>query len=111
MLKTVKRICFLAVVAATAVARSRHDEVIATLFDDFKESDRRTVDLDRALPQPWKRVCMLGPYSNNEATHATLGFNWNSQEFSEVWDHEGVTLLVFVATDEKVAFFTEHERR
>ena len=53
---------------------------------------------------------MLGPYSNNDKTHATLGFKWNSQEFSEVGDHEGVTLLVFVAADETVAFFTDYPR-
>ncbi len=53
---------------------------------------------------------MLGPYSDNARTHATLGFKWNSQELSEVGDHEGVTLLVFVAADEKVAFFTDYPR-
>jgi len=53
---------------------------------------------------------MLGPYSDNEATHATLGFKWNSRQFSEVWKHEGVTLLVFVAADDTVAFFTDYPR-
>lgn len=92
------------------MACSRLDKVATSIFDDFEESERRTVDLDRALPQPWKRVCMLGPYSDNDKTHATLGFKWNSQEFSEVSDHEGVTLLVFVSADDKVAFFTDYPR-
>ena len=110
MLKMVRRLCVFALVAAVAAACSRHDEVANSIFDDFKKSDRRSVDLDRALPQPWKRVCMLGPYTGNSMTHATLGFKWNSQEFSDVWDNEGITLLVFVAADEKVAFFTDYPR-
>ena len=110
MLKKVRRLCFFAFVAATAVACSRLDPIANAIFEDFDESDRRTVDFDRALPQPWKRVCILGPYSDKEITSDTLGFEWNSQEFSEVWEHEGVTLLVFVSADGKVAFFTDYPR-
>ncbi|USX12108.1 hypothetical protein NHH88_20695 [Oxalobacteraceae bacterium OTU3CAMAD1] len=110
MLKEVGRLCFFAFVAATAVACSRHDSIANAIFDDFDESDRRTVDLDRALPRPWKRVCMFGPYTDNATTDETLGFKWNSQKFSEVWKDEGATLLVFVAADEKVAFFTDYRR-
>ena len=53
MLKKVRRLCFFAFVAATAVACSRLDPIANAIFEDFDESDRRTVDFDRALPQPW----------------------------------------------------------
>ena len=93
------------------MACSRHDQIANSIFEDYEKSDRRAVNLNRALPQPWKRVCMLGPYTDNETTHATLGFKWDSEAVSDIRENEGIMLLVFVAADKKVAFFTNYPRR
>ncbi len=79
----------------------------------FEQTGRRTVNLDSAVPRSWNRVCILGPYTDNAATHATLGFKWDSDKVSDVATNEGIVLLAFVdnAGDaDKVAFFTNYPR-
>ena len=63
-----------------------------------------------AVPGPWQRVCVIGPYMNNAATHETLGFQWDSEKVSDVAENEGKVLLVFVADGDRVASFTDYRR-
>lgn len=53
---------------------------------------------------------MIGPYTDNAATHATLGFKWDSEKISSVARDDTITLLVFVDNANKVAFFANYPR-
>lgn len=77
----------------------------------FAASGRRSVDLDQAVPGAWTRVCILGPYSDNAATRATLGFAWDSQVVSTIATDDSIVLLVFVGAGDRVLHYTEHPRR
>lgn len=104
-----KQLCSIALLAATTAACTSDDAITKAIYQQFKVSGKRSVNLDSAVPGPWQRVCVIGPYMNNEATHATLGFKWNSEKVSKVATDDGVALLVFVHAD-KVAFFTNYPR-
>jgi len=69
-----------------------------------------TVDLSIAVPGEWQRVCVLGPYSNNETASQTLGFAWNVESRSSIRSSDGISVLAFVEGNEVVAY-AEHERR
>lgn len=71
---------------------------------------RGLVELRTAVPGDWERVCILGPYSNNEAATATLGFNWSVEKHSSISYSDGISLLVFVH-GRKVVTALEHPRR
>lgn len=71
---------------------------------------RGLVELQTAVPGDWERVCILGPYSNNEAATATLGFNWPVEKHSSISYSDGISLLVFVHA-RKVVTALEHPRR
>jgi hypothetical protein len=61
------------------------------------------VDLQTALPSAWDRVCILGPYSGNQAAAKTLGFNWPVESRSRISESDGISLLLFVRGSEVVA--------
>jgi hypothetical protein len=110
----VKKLCLLAFAAATTVACSDHDTITESIARQFRQSGRHAINLDSALPRPWHRVCFLGPYTDNAATHATLGFRWDSETVSDVAMNEGIVLLAFVTNagnGDQVAFFTNYPRR
>lgn len=68
------------------------------------------MELQAAVPKDWERVCILGPYSNDEAATKTLGFNWPAEKHSSIPYNDGIALLVFVH-DRKVVKALEHPRR
>ncbi|GGX95048.1 hypothetical protein GCM10007386_27550 [Pseudoduganella dura] len=107
------KLSLLALLAATTVSCSEHDTITESISRQFKQTGRHSVDLHTAVPQSWNRVCILGPYSDKAATHATLGFKWDSDKVSDVATNDGIVLLAFVdnAGDaDKVAFFTNYPR-
>ncbi|WP_460834764.1 hypothetical protein [Lysobacter humi (ex Lee et al. 2017)] len=69
----------------------------------------RTVDLRRAVPSRWDRVCILGPYSDDEAAQSTLGFAWPLESKSSIKTSDSITLLVF-ARGKEVVRSVEHPR-
>jgi len=105
-----RRLYSIAFVAVTAAACSGSDPVAKSIHDQFKQSGKRAVNLDRAVPGPWKRFCVIGPYADNPTTHATLGLKWNGNKISNVAEDDGLVLLVFVDDADKVVFFTNYSR-
>lgn len=79
--------------------------------NDFTRSGQRSVDLARAVPQPWSRVCVLGPYTDKAAASKTLGFAWDPSTVSPIDRQDGIMLLVFVTEDNQVAAFSNQWRR
>ena len=69
----------------------------------------RLVDLNTAAPSTWDRVCILGPYSDNQAAAETLGFTWPVESRSNIGESDGISLLLFVH-DNEVVTTVEHLR-
>lgn len=67
------------------------------------------VDLSTAVPAPWNRACIVGPYSNPAAEGRRLGFRWPADAQSTIAGSDTVSLLVFTHGD-RVAWL-EHPRR
>lgn len=104
-----KRFFTIAVLAATT-ACSGDGDLAGSIHDHYKQSGDRSIDLGTAVPGPWQRVCVIGPYMNNAAAHKTLGFQWDSEKVSDVAGNEGKVLLVFVGDGDRVASFTDYPR-
>ncbi len=68
----------------------------AAITQNFLLSERRAVDLSAAVPGEWDRVCILGPYSNNEKAAQTLGFQWAAETLTDIHHNDGISVLVFV---------------
>ena len=105
-----KRLCTIAALAATAAACSGDGGLAGSIHDQFKRSGKRSVDLGTAVPGPWQRVCVIGPYMDNAATRKTLGFAWDSEKVSDVAQNEAKVLLVFVDAGDRVAAFVDYRR-
>ena len=62
----------------SACAGSRN-EISAQIEAQFNARPTAPVNLALVGPAAWERVCVLGPYTNNERTQKTLGFKWDSE--------------------------------
>lgn len=83
-------VCYLCL-AAVACRGHNASSAIAKQF-----ADTRQVNLASAVPGNWEKVCVLGPYANNQAAQKTLGFAWNVESKSEIYSSDSITLLLFV---------------
>ena len=88
-------------------AEAESSRVIAKYFE---ESGRKSVDLALAVPLEWDKVCVLGPYSSNAAVRDTLGFDWDAKAKTSISSNDGVSLLLFVRSDQVIQHI-EHPRR
>lgn len=105
------RLLCLALVAAITTACTKEASVAAAIHAQFEQSGARSIDLASAVPAPWQRVCIIGPYMDNAQTRATLGFAWDSEQVSDIAGNEGKVLLAFVGDAGDVAFHTDYSRR
>jgi hypothetical protein len=92
-------------------ACTQESRLIDRIDQQLEKSARRNVDLAVAAPQPWKRVCIIGPYSGTATIDATLGFAWKGDGAASGFVDEGVTLLLFVSDDDKVVALANYPRR
>lgn len=104
------RSCCTVLLALAGAACTGEIPVADAIERQYAESGRRVVDLDRAVPRPWQRVCVIAPYMDNDATRATLGFAWDSEKVSDIAMDEGKVLLVFVGDTNQVAFHAPYRR-
>ena len=81
----------------------------AAISDQFNASGKESIDLERAIPSNWDKVCVLGPYTDNAAASKTLGFGWPVESRSDIRDSDGISLLVFVS-GKSVIEHVEHPR-
>lgn len=75
----------------------------------FEANKTASIDLSVVGPQSWERVCVLPPYSTNQATEQILGFRWDAESKTSITGSDGVNVLVFVQNKQAVAY-TEHPR-
>ena len=85
------------------------DASSSAIARQFAESKGVSVNLATAVSGTWEKVCVLGPYSNNETSKSTLGFEWNVETKTTIQTNEGISLLVFVRANKVVAYI-EHPR-
>jgi hypothetical protein len=93
---------FALVLIALAACDSSTSEVSESILRNFQSSGRTFVNLTEAVPGPWEKVCILGPYSDNKATQTTLGFDWNAEANTSILSNQGISLLLFVQGTEIV---------
>jgi hypothetical protein len=101
--------CALAVFAMLAVGGCASQDISTAIAEQFTKSNGGSVNLVEAAPGAWERVCILGPYSNNETTKQTLGFEWNAEIRTSIESDDGVSVLLFVQGNHVVAY-VEHPR-
>jgi hypothetical protein len=92
----------LAVAACDFPALYPTTETSKNIGRHFESTGRTTVNLAGAVPSPWEKVCILGPYMRNEDAKTTLGFEWNVEAKTEIKTNEGISLLLFVRGGEVV---------
>ena len=92
--------------AALSGCRSQDSAAIA---DSFSSSEPGAVDLSATVQGNWDRVCVLGPYTNNQKAAQTLGFAWAVETLTDVYRNDGISVLVFVRGD-AVLKHVEHSR-
>lgn len=97
--------CILIAVAGCTV----NDSTSATIAKQFAESKGSSVSLAAAVPSAWEKVCVLGPYSNNNIAKKTLGFEWNAEEKTSIHTNESISLLLLVQ-GRQVVSYVEHPR-
>lgn len=85
------------------------DAVSSAIARQFAESKGTSVNLTTAVAGKWEKVCVLGPYSNNDSAKRTLGFEWNAESKTTIRTNEGISLLLFVS-ENKVINYVEHKR-
>ena len=67
------------------------------------------IDFSELVPGQWNKVCLFAPYSNNKVAEETLGFKWDLEGKSRIYNLDGITLFVF-AKGKKVEYFYEVPR-
>ena len=97
-------------VALILVACSPGDgSISAQITEKFEAGGSAPINLTQVGPPSWERVCVLGPYTTNEAAEQVLGFKWDVQSKSSIGSSDGINLLVFLKNQE-VSAYTEHRR-
>jgi hypothetical protein len=86
-----------------------HDSTSSVIAKQFTESKGAFVNLSTAVSGTWEKVCVLGPYSNDDIAKKTLGFEWSAETKTSIQTNEGISVLLFVQ-DSKVVSFAEHPR-
>ncbi len=60
------------------------------------ENQKAIIFADLGVTFAWDRVCIFGPYTNNEKAQSVLHMNWNIEERSEIHFSDSVNALVFL---------------
>ena len=94
------------IVASLCGCRSQDS---AAITHNILRSERRAVALSAAVPGDWDRVCILGPYTDNEKAAQTLGFPWAAETLTDIHQNDGMSVLVF-ARGNAVVKHVEHPR-
>ena len=65
---------------------------------------KEIVDLSSFGSFDWEKACVLPPYTNNDAAKASLGFDWNAEEITNIHLHDSFYILAFVKGNEVVEY-------
>ena len=81
----------------------------AEISNQFKASGKTSIDLQEAVPTQWEKVCVFGPYSDNEEIEQVVGFKWPAESRTNIKDSDGISLLLFVR-EKSVIEYVEQPR-
>ena len=90
-----------------ALAGCGSDRVSETIGEQVHAGN--VIDLRAAEAGEWDRVCVLGPYSNDQTAKEALGFGWPVESRSSIQESDGISLLLF-ARGHHVVHSVEHPR-
>jgi hypothetical protein len=99
----------LAVTSCDLPAIFPSSETSKNIARHFETNGQKSINLSVAVPRPWEKVCILGPYMRNEDAKAALGFEWDVESKTEIKTNEGISLLLFVQGGEVVEY-VQHPR-
>ena len=83
--------------------------ISAQISAQFEASRTAPIDLSVVGPASWDRVCVLPPYATNQTAEKVLGFRWDAESKTSIAGSDGITVLVFVESQQVVAY-AEHPR-
>ena len=72
--------------------RSSFQNKLALALKSQKKINFSDLDLTFA----WDKVCIFGPYANNEKVKSVLKMNWNIEERSQIYYSDSINALVFL---------------
>lgn len=84
-------------------------QISTQIVEQLEAKPTAPINLAIVGPSSWERVCVLGPYTNNERVEKVLGFKWDAEAKTSIAGNDGVNVLVFIQ-DKKVIAYTEHPR-
>jgi hypothetical protein len=67
-------------------------------------SEDARLDLTTVGPKDWERVCVLGPYTNNQRAEEILEFHWDSEAQTSISSSDVINVLVFIRGNDVVAY-------
>lgn len=105
MKKTITILC-LFLLSSCSFGISQTSKEIET---QLKNNNWERIDLAKVGGSFWRRVCVFGPYSDNNKAEQTLGFKWDLEKKTSVFSSDGVSVLAFVEGKDVVAYI-EHPR-
>ncbi|WP_349568772.1 hypothetical protein [Azotobacter salinestris] len=88
---------------------SESSTISEQIASQFKASNTAPVDLSIVGPVSWERVCILSPYSTNQAAEQILGFKWDAESKTSISVDDGINVLIFIE-DQRVVGYAEHPR-
>jgi hypothetical protein len=107
-MKKVITVLLLFLVSSCGFSRS---DISKELENQIQNNNGERIDLSQVGGSAWRRVCILGPYSDNNKAEKTLGFKWDlEKKTSSILSSDSVNVLVFVEGKDVIAY-VEHPRR
>jgi hypothetical protein len=106
-MKKVITVLFIFLVSSCGFSRS---DISKELETQIEKNYWESIDLAEVGGSAWRRVCVLGPYSDNKSAEKTLGFQWDlEKQTSSIVSADSVSLLVFIEGKNVIAH-VEHPR-
>lgn len=77
---------------------------ISEQIEDRVKADDARLDLATLGPKDWERMCVLGPYTNNQRANEILGFHWDAEGYTSIYSSDAINVLIFMRGNEVVAY-------
>lgn len=78
--------------------------------ENLKNNNYKEINLGEAVPGKWYKVYIFPPYSTKEDISETLGFKWHEIDFTNIFNDDSISLLVFIKGREVYDWY-EHKRK
>lgn len=103
------RILILPILACMLLGCDSSNDRISQELADQVAAPSKTIDFRLLKAPEWERICVVGPYANNEMIERQLGFKWDGLGKTSIGSNDGIHLITFIRANEVVAYI-EHPR-